>query len=106
MGWPKLAGRKNKDGDTIELESRRDLAMATPRKGFSFYSPTERNGRPNRLRYELAERSSGCHTGLDKGRPVRSRRRDRGHRKRDGRGTPWRRTIVALKRMGSNGPKI
>jgi hypothetical protein len=44
--------------------------------------------------------------GLDKGRPVRSRRRDRGRGKRDGRATLQRRTIVALKRMGSNGPMI
>jgi hypothetical protein len=34
---------------------------------------------------------------------VRSRRRDRGHGKRDGRATLQRRTIVALKRMGPMG---
>jgi hypothetical protein len=33
------------------------------------------------------EQSGGCHTGLDNGRPVRSRRRDRGREKRDGRAT-------------------
>jgi hypothetical protein len=36
VGWPKLAGEENKSGDTVGLESRRDLAMAIPRKGFSF----------------------------------------------------------------------
>jgi hypothetical protein len=44
--------------------------------------------------------------GLDNGRPVRSRQRDRGRGKRDGRATLRRRTIVALKIMGSNGLKI
>jgi hypothetical protein len=62
-----------------------------------FYSPKERNGHPNRLRYGLAERSDSCHTGLDTGWPMRSRRRDRGRRKRYGRATLRRRTIVALK---------
>jgi hypothetical protein len=37
MDWwrvgQKLAGEKNKGGGTVELESRRDLAMATLRKG-------------------------------------------------------------------------
>jgi hypothetical protein len=36
MGWPEIAVGKNKSGDIVELESRRDLAMATPQKGFSF----------------------------------------------------------------------
>jgi hypothetical protein len=49
-GWPKLAGEKNKSGDTVEFESGRDLAIATPREGFPFYSSTERNDHPNRLR--------------------------------------------------------
>jgi hypothetical protein len=35
-GLAKTSRRENKSGDTVELESRRDLAMATPRKGFSF----------------------------------------------------------------------
>jgi hypothetical protein len=38
-GLAKLAGGKNKSGDTVEPESRRDLAMATPRKDFSFLYP-------------------------------------------------------------------
>jgi hypothetical protein len=80
--------------------------MATPRKGFPFYSSSERNGHPNRLRSGLSERTGGYHTGLDNGRPVSSRRRDRGRGKRDGRATLRRRTIVALKRMGFNGLKI
>jgi hypothetical protein len=49
-GWPKLAGGENKSGDTAKFDSRRDLAMATPREGFPFYSLTERSGHPNRLR--------------------------------------------------------
>jgi hypothetical protein len=48
-GWPKLAEGENKSGDTDKFESRRDLAIATPREGFPFYSSTERNGHPNRL---------------------------------------------------------
>jgi hypothetical protein len=48
-GWPKLAEGESKSGDTVKFESRRDLAMATPREGFPFYSSTERNGHPNRL---------------------------------------------------------
>jgi hypothetical protein len=35
-GWPKLAEGENKSGGTVELESRGDLAMSTPRKGFPF----------------------------------------------------------------------
>jgi hypothetical protein len=36
VGWPEIVVGKNKSGDIVELESRRDLAMATPQKGFSF----------------------------------------------------------------------
>jgi hypothetical protein len=39
-GWPKLAEGENKSGDTAKFESRRDLAMETPREGFPFYSST------------------------------------------------------------------
>jgi hypothetical protein len=50
MGWwwvgQKLAGWKNKSGGSVELESRQDLAMATSREGFLFYTSTERNGHP------------------------------------------------------------
>jgi hypothetical protein len=102
-GWPKTSQSENKSDDTIELENRRDLAMATPRKGFPFYNSTESNGHPNWLRKGLAGRSGGCHTWLDNGRPVRSRWRDRGRGKRDDWAMLRRRTIVALKRMGSNG---
>jgi hypothetical protein len=49
-GWPKLAEGENKSGGTVELEIWRDLAIATPREGFPFYSLTERNGHPNCLR--------------------------------------------------------
>jgi hypothetical protein len=35
-GLAKSRQRENKSGDTVELESRRDLAMATPGKGFPF----------------------------------------------------------------------
>jgi hypothetical protein len=49
-GWPKLAEGENKSGDIVELESRRDLAIATPREGFPFYSSTECNGHPNQPR--------------------------------------------------------
>jgi hypothetical protein len=50
-GWPKTSRRgENKSGGNVELESKRDLAMAAPREGFPFYSSTERNGHPNRLR--------------------------------------------------------
>jgi hypothetical protein len=55
MDWwrvgQKLAGEKSKGGGTVELESRRDLAMATPRKGFPFYSSTEmqRSSQPTRV---------------------------------------------------------
>jgi hypothetical protein len=52
-GWPKLAEGESKSGDTVKFESRRDLAMATPREGFPFYSSTERNGDPNRLGRDL-----------------------------------------------------
>jgi hypothetical protein len=41
VGWPKLAGGETKSGGTVELESRRDLAMATQREGFPFYTSTE-----------------------------------------------------------------
>jgi hypothetical protein len=51
-------------------------------------------------------RSGGCHTGLDNGRPVRSRRRDRGRGKRDDRATLRRRTIVALKKWGATVGRI
>jgi hypothetical protein len=37
----KLAGGENKSGSTVELESRWDLAMATQREGFPFYTSTE-----------------------------------------------------------------
>jgi hypothetical protein len=40
-GWPKLAGGENKSDNIVELESRRDLAMATPRDGFPLYTSTE-----------------------------------------------------------------
>jgi hypothetical protein len=40
-GWPKLAGGENKSGDTVELESKRDLVMATTREGFPLYTSTE-----------------------------------------------------------------
>jgi hypothetical protein len=37
VGWPKTSrSEKNKSGGTVELESRRDLAMATLREGFPF----------------------------------------------------------------------
>jgi hypothetical protein len=36
--WPK---GKIKSGGTVELENRRDLPIATPRKGFPFYTSTE-----------------------------------------------------------------
>jgi hypothetical protein len=49
-GSAKTSRRENKSGDTVELESKRDLAMATLQEGFPLYSPTERNGHPNRLR--------------------------------------------------------
>jgi hypothetical protein len=49
-GWPKTSRGENQSGDNAELESRRDLAMATSWKGFPFYSSTECNGHPNRLR--------------------------------------------------------
>jgi hypothetical protein len=49
-GWPKLAEGENKSGDTVKLEIWRDLAMATPRKGFSFIPQRKCNGHPNRLR--------------------------------------------------------
>jgi hypothetical protein len=50
-GWPKLAEGENKSGDTAKFESRRDLAMATPREGFSFYSSTEtqRSSQPSEV---------------------------------------------------------
>jgi hypothetical protein len=47
--WPKTS-RRDKSGGTVELEIWQDLAMATPREGFPFYSSTERNDHPNRLR--------------------------------------------------------
>jgi hypothetical protein len=37
----KLAEGENKSCDTVELESRRDLAMATPQECFPFYTSTE-----------------------------------------------------------------
>jgi hypothetical protein len=49
-GLPKTSQSENKSDDTVERENRRDLAMATPRKGFHFYNSTESNGHPNRLR--------------------------------------------------------
>jgi hypothetical protein len=37
VGWPKTSrSEKNKSGGTVELESGRDLAMATLREGFPF----------------------------------------------------------------------
>jgi hypothetical protein len=43
--WPR---GKNKSGGTIELENKRDLAIATPRKGFPFYTSmeTQRSSQP------------------------------------------------------------
>jgi hypothetical protein len=49
-GWPKLAEGENKSDDTDKFKSRRDFAMATPRKGFPFIPQRKRNGHPNRLR--------------------------------------------------------
>jgi hypothetical protein len=40
VGWPKTS-RRDKSGGTVELENRRDLAMATPREGFPFYTSTK-----------------------------------------------------------------
>jgi hypothetical protein len=102
----KTGQRENKSGDTVELETGETWQWQHHERVFPLYSPTERNSHPNRLRWGLAERSGGGHIGLDTGRPVRSQRRDRGRGKRDGGAMLWRRTIVALKRMGSNGLKI
>jgi hypothetical protein len=73
--------------------------------GFPFYTTTEtqRSSQPIEVGTSGAIRQ--WPHGLDNGRPVRSRRRDRGRGKRDGREMLRRRTIVALKRMGSNGWK-
>jgi hypothetical protein len=49
-GWPKTSHSENKSDGTVELENRRYLAMATPRKGFPFYNSTESNDHPNRPR--------------------------------------------------------
>jgi hypothetical protein len=49
-GWPKLAEGENKSSETIELESRRDLAMATPQEGSPLIPQRKSNGHPNRLR--------------------------------------------------------
>jgi hypothetical protein len=49
-GWPKLAEGENKSGGTVAPEIWRDLAIATMREGFPFYSSMECNGHPNRLR--------------------------------------------------------
>jgi hypothetical protein len=103
--WPKTSRREtrvaalssSKAGATWQWQHRGRVSLFIPQR--------KRNGHPNRLRYGLAERSGGCHMGLDNGFPVRSRRRDRGRGKRDGRVTLRRRTIVALKRMGSNSRK-
>jgi hypothetical protein len=38
VGWPKLDEGENKSNDNVKLESRRDLALATPQKGFPFYN--------------------------------------------------------------------
>jgi hypothetical protein len=46
-GWPKTNRREYKSGGTVELENRRDLAMATPREGFPFIPQQKRNGHPN-----------------------------------------------------------
>jgi hypothetical protein len=49
--WPKTSrSGKIESGGNVGLENMRDLAMATPREGFPFYSSVERNGHPNRLR--------------------------------------------------------
>jgi hypothetical protein len=106
VGWTKLAGGKIRVATlSTELEGRRDLAMATA-GGFLLYIAhgTQRSSQPTEV--GARGRSNGCHTGLDNGRLVRSRRRDRGCGKRDGRATLRRRTVAALKRIGSNGPNI
>jgi hypothetical protein len=49
-GWPKTSRGEDKSGGTVELENRRDLAMATPRRVSLFIPQRKRNGHPNRLR--------------------------------------------------------
>jgi hypothetical protein len=49
-GLAKTIRRKNKSGGTVELESRQDLAMATPQRVSLFIPQQKRNGHPNRLR--------------------------------------------------------
>jgi hypothetical protein len=41
LSWAKTSQGENKSGDTVELENKRDLAIATPQKGFPFYTSTE-----------------------------------------------------------------
>jgi hypothetical protein len=78
-GWPKLAGGRSKRNGDVELEMRRDLVMATPREGFPFKPPRGCNNHPEPSEVGVGGRSVGGRTGLDNGRPVMSRQRDRGH---------------------------
>jgi hypothetical protein len=104
-GWPKLARGKTKSSGAVELNDRRDLVMVTPRKGFPFIpqwnatvipKPTEVETGGAIWRWQHgAWQWSACEASATWSWP----------RERDGRATLWRRTIVALKRLGSNGPK-
>jgi hypothetical protein len=49
-GWPKTNRREKQEWRHCRARKQARLGNATPRKGFPFYSSTERNGHPNRLR--------------------------------------------------------
>jgi hypothetical protein len=104
-GWPKAHRRENKEQWWCRAWKEMRLGNGNTAGGLPFYTSTECNDHPKPTGVGTAERSGGGNTGLDNGRPVRSRRHDRGRGKRDGRATLRRRTIVALKRMWSNGLK-
>jgi hypothetical protein len=46
-GWPKTSRRGKQEWRRCRARKQRDLEMATPRKGFPFYSSMERNDHPN-----------------------------------------------------------
>jgi hypothetical protein len=104
-GWPKTSRRENKSGGTVELESRRDLAMATSRKGFPFYSSkeTQRSSQPTEVGTSRAIRRWPHGARYWSAREISATWS--WPWKRDGRVSLRRHTIMALKRMGSNGRK-
>jgi hypothetical protein len=109
MGWwrvgQKLAGGRTKSNGDVELKRRRDLVMLTPQESFPFMPPWDCNGHlePSQVGAGEAMRWWQHRARWWSAREVSATWS--WPRERDGRAMPQCRTVVALKRMGSNGLK-